>query len=963
MTQPRIFSVMEISPRYPFFRSKTVPKKWKVERHSNCLQYKFVREEEQCEHTTNTSQNAPKVRPVVVQPLAAKKRTHVDNMQTRRQTAPQALQSTTNEDIDSSMEPKGRHSQPVGLSLLRSCEAQARKEAESRRSLPIEPSLLLKSCPPSAFSRPLYGIHPPTGPRSDKIASASNRMERSHGKRKYHKDHRIQKSRTPSSRRKYHEIRSEEHPAAGIHVRNGPSIAQTLVATEYHSIPKMVTRRSRSRRSPKSLVNEPQAKGPKSETPKSLLNVPRFSEPNRTPIGPRMSHQRHSSVQQTSFKLPKLDQLSTPNALPTPEASSPVQKPNNRIFEPEEKSEGIKLTSHLPGGVVSVIPDDAAVDVEMENLEFYSADEPMTSPSLPSTPMSHSTYERSHYSGSTGMSPMSETTFFQSKGVPLPERIVWRKNQRPLRESSDSEDFHEHTLINSVEDMISDVYDGPHTPVFTKPRRVPIIMSTKSEDVSLQPVPRKASSIVGVERRSRSFEEFDVDQIVGERIAQGGLHSYLLKWVGYPGREWVTAKDCSCPDRIKEFRARQMVEFHAAARKGANHDAIYKLQQLAEAGLDSEIDTFKLPNISGWPCKRRNPSNGRFQAPGNGNSVVEITRLETAPPRNIRENTAIPPSGRPSGVVAANHLEAEEDQVIWIRTDIVLNPESWPAGRAVQPKKEPSPSSHSEGEVGFHDNGRMEDPRTEGEKGSGKAQQAVQRQRLRYAELERRCFEETTLAAETAEEEMRTRIANEEVELLRVTTEIARKKQVLEDMKRKNKALKSQRRERQIQDRVKHAIKRRVAQQKELEASVHRSCTKTTLTLSVGENTGPDRPAAVSAASFKIPTHENLIIRNAGLTMESQQLPKKVQGLQKPLSNSPARRNTARRPKASQVTKSQGNRSATSQRMSVVRRKLEDAFETDKGRKAAELYFPIRSEFRKDMGLKQVEDLIGNIRK
>ena len=49
--------------------------------------------------------------------------------------------------------------------------------------------------------------------------------------------------------------------------------------------------------------------------------------------------------------------------------------------------------------------------------------------------------------------------------------------------------------------------------------------------------------------------------------------------------------------------------------------------------------------------------------------------------------------------------------------------------------------------------------------------------------------------------------------------------------------------------------------------------------------------------------------------------------------------------------------------MSVVRRKLEDAFETDKGRKAAQLHFPIRSEFRTDMGLKQVEDLIGNIRK
>ena len=544
----------------------------------------------------------------------------------------------------------------------------------------------------------------------------------------------------------------------------------------------------------------------------------------------------------------------------------------------------------------------------MENLEFYSADEPMTSPSLPSTPISHSSYERSHYSESTGRSPMSETTFFKIKGVPLPEKIVWRTNQRPLREFSDFEDSHEHTVINSVEDMTSDVYDGPHTPVLTKPRRVPVIMSTKSEEDSLQPVSWKASSSVGVERRSRSFEEFDVDQIVGERIAQGGLHSYLLKWVGYPGREWVPAGDCSCPDRIKEFRTRQMVEFHAAARKGASHDAIYKLQRLAEAGLDSEIDTFKLPNISGWPCKRRNPSNGRFQAPGHGNSVVEITRLETAPPRNTRENTAIPPSGRPSGFVAANHLEAEEDQVIWIRADIVLNPESWPDERAVQPKEEPSPSSYSEGEVGIHDNGRMEDPRTEGEKGSRKAQQAVERQRVRCAELERRCFEEATLAAETAEEEIRTRIANEEVELLRVTTEIARKKQVLEDMKRKNKALKAQRRERQIQDRVKHAIKRRAAQQKELEASVHRSCSKTALNLSVGENAGPDRPAAVSAASFKIPTLENLIIPNAGPTMELQQLPKKAQGFQKPPSNAPGRRNTARRPKAPQVTKSQGKR-------------------------------------------------------
>lgn len=212
----------------------------------------------------------------------------------------------------------------------------------------------------------------------------------------------------------------------------------------------------------------------------------------------------------------------------------------------------------------------------------------------------------------------------------------------------DDEEFRmiEGPLIPSIEIDGNDANDVIDEAVADNPTPLPVSHQRERDD----------GSVLG--------NEYIVSRIIGEKIGTS-IHQFLVEWVNYPGRNWIHQQDCSCQEKINEFRDMQGEWLSVAHRDGLQAD-IDELHRLSDAGLEHKADTFKFPKCKKWQIYRRNARNGRFQAPGMG-GVTTMVRLPTVGPR---ENTAFLPRDREQETVFQPAQPAGENEVIWLQTEV-----------------------------------------------------------------------------------------------------------------------------------------------------------------------------------------------------------------------------------------------------------------------------------------------------
>jgi hypothetical protein len=629
---------------------------------------------------------------------------------------------------------------------------------------------------------------------------------------------------------------------------------------------------------------------------------------------------------------------------------------------------------------VDIVMDDF---IELlDGLSEDSGDEPMSSPSVLQTPASSVTSTGSLYSAGSGMQrPVNGGTDGSDHVIANPQIGAWnRERLRTRRESSSFDDIRspDGLVLQSIEDV---VWDGPHTP------RSPSF-----------PIGDAASP----ESQDGAKKEYEVLRIIGEKIGQL-IHEFLIEWFAYEEQSWIPVKDCSCPDRIREFREQQLRELLAAGREH-HEEAIRKLQRLSDAGEAHELDTFKVPKIPGWRICRRS-LNGRFQGPGFGDSVLEVVRLPSVPPRDARANTARLRGRSPSAYPDHRGLDHEDDigvdEVVWIRTDVILGPQVWPG--EFQVKEE------------------SVDPNTVPEDNTVIAFQSEERERVEMEriEIERR-------RADDVEETRRKEEAEaEESELLRVFAEYERRKRELNDMEKKKAEMEAglekkkadmeaARLKRKKRERLERETARRAAQKRELEAQCFRQCTNILQggaavietpkpgsqrcfdiqqPVAVDEPAGQhrtiqgtipnnardashpqDRQDAVNPPSnFRQPIAEGSSCQeSAALPCATSILPRHApkhrnepiagpSHPQQPVVNqSGGRRNTALRPATPSAENSRRKRSASSLHRSGNRRQLKAHVEAR--RQGAAQPNPLRNQFRRDMDPRHVQSLFNQAR-
>lgn len=216
----------------------------------------------------------------------------------------------------------------------------------------------------------------------------------------------------------------------------------------------------------------------------------------------------------------------------------------------------------------------------------------------------------------------------------------------------------------------------------------PLLPSIENDDIDLWDVPlspsRPRTESRGPSPCHQNGDEFEVKRVVGEKKGPN-KHQFLLEWVDYEVRNWIPSYNCSCPDLIEEFRQRQCLELIMAQRQG-RAELVEILQCLTVDDM-AAVDDVKFPIVKGWKLSRRNASNGQFQRPGLGNSMVEVVRLPTETPntRNIRANTAFFDSKTSS----TDHSAATDQDVIWIESNAL--PLASLHGNLISIKREPIP--------------------------------------------------------------------------------------------------------------------------------------------------------------------------------------------------------------------------------------------------------------------------------
>lgn len=474
----------------------------------------------------------------------------------------------------------------------------------------------------------------------------------------------------------------------------------------------------------------------------------------------------------------------------------------------------------------------------------------------------------------------------------------------------------------------------------------PVLQSIETDEIRASPsTPNNpyggTSGTASLESQQEGIIECEVSRIVGERIGPD-IHAYLVEWVGYPGRAWILVENCACPDKIEEFRTQQQKEL-LAARQDGQHAAVRRLQRLAEAGEARELDTFKFPNTPGWAAYRRN-ANGKFQALGLGNSILEVVRLPTVSPQspqNVRQNTAILPATWPSASPPDQHTDSRDDEVIWIRTDAILETQEWPRDHSKHVKGEFTDQVlNTERHLSFVD--RSEE--------------------TEQSELERETSRDHA-------EDARKRAADlENAELIRISEEIERKKKDLDEAQRKKSAMEFLQRDRDRLGIFKHAKDRKEAQQQELERTVLNQCTNH---LRPSIATAGKQPQGSISVTAREPKKEKSILQRLSQSNNEPQLNTLPTTKQRASEDIPPHRKGGRTatnrtstlpPGTSKVQKMRGERSQSSMRRSMHSHDLEDAFRAEAKRKAAEPASVVRSEFRSFKGAKQVEHLISQAR-
>lgn len=110
---------------------------------------------------------------------------------------------------------------------------------------------------------------------------------------------------------------------------------------------------------------------------------------------------------------------------------------------------------------------------------------------------------------------------------------------------------------------------------------------------------------------AESDEEYPVERILDCR-GRGRSTEYLIKWVGYPEPTWTWHFNCSCPERLADFRRRRRVERRRRRARsdeiasGGEHPARSLSFDSSGSSSGNSSDGFAPPEVlsSEMPCNR-----------------------------------------------------------------------------------------------------------------------------------------------------------------------------------------------------------------------------------------------------------------------------------------------------------------------------------------------------------------------
>jgi len=178
-------------------------------------------------------------------------------------------------------------------------------------------------------------------------------------------------------------------------------------------------------------------------------------------------------------------------------------------------------------------------------------------------------------------------------------------------------------------------------------------------------------------------DEYDVERIMGERRRRG-KHEFLVRWVGWDEMNWISVRNCFCPDLIEEFRSAQRARranLLATPVDGQEFEA-ESLRQLADAARIS-AETGNVPNPSRL---RLRDKKGRYSRKAARHHAVttEPVPMEIDDPqphsesddedfgtprlRVQRSNTAIRSRNRPQSVFWNTPQEPQDGEILWVRS-------------------------------------------------------------------------------------------------------------------------------------------------------------------------------------------------------------------------------------------------------------------------------------------------------